>query len=197
MNTTTDPWAPLRRLTAARIALGRSGAGLPTKPWLDFGVAHALARDAVHAPFDADGLQAALAADGWPSLRVHSDRAPEAAATGYQEDLQQFLDQGGRIPLGLLGMGADGHTASLFTTEDLERAEGHLVIVVDRPDGMQGISVTPALLQKIDRIIFLITGADKAPMVNRLLQAPETLTAGLAIRHCKQVEVWLDEAAHG
>lgn len=91
MTAAHDPWAALRRLTAARIALGRSGAGLPTKPWLDFGLAHALARDAVHAPFDAEGLAAALATDGWDSLRVHS-AAPDRGAYLQRPDWGRRLD---------------------------------------------------------------------------------------------------------
>ena len=48
-----DLWARLAKLTPARIALGRSGCGLPTHETLRFALAHAQARDAVHAPFDA------------------------------------------------------------------------------------------------------------------------------------------------
>ena len=57
-----DPWTQLRRHTAARIALGRSGGSLPTYAQLGFVLDHALARDAVHAPFDADALAAELSA---------------------------------------------------------------------------------------------------------------------------------------
>jgi ethanolamine ammonia-lyase small subunit len=73
-----DPWFALRRHTAARIALGRSGASLPTAPWLAFSLAHAQARDAVHQALDPATLLQQLAAAGWPATPIEStvpDRA--------------------------------------------------------------------------------------------------------------------------
>jgi ethanolamine ammonia-lyase small subunit len=67
-----DTWAGLRRLTAARIGLARTGASLATGPLLDFKFAHARARDAVHDPLDQARLTAELAGFGLPVRTVAS-----------------------------------------------------------------------------------------------------------------------------
>ncbi len=74
-NPPVDPQNPLlqlRRLTPARIALGRTGTSLPTGAQLDFQYAHAQARDAVHLAFDHAGLRAQLADGGSNTLLLHS-----------------------------------------------------------------------------------------------------------------------------
>lgn len=78
-----NPWLELRRLTPARIALGRTGTSMPTKAQLDFQYAHAQARDAVHLPFDHAGLSAQLAERGRESLLLRS------AATDRNSYLQR------------------------------------------------------------------------------------------------------------
>ncbi|QAY84106.1 ethanolamine ammonia-lyase [Pseudomonas arsenicoxydans] len=70
-----NPLLELRRLTPARIALGRTGTSMPTGAQLDFQYAHAQARDAVHLPFDHAGLSAQLAECGRDSLLLHSAAA--------------------------------------------------------------------------------------------------------------------------
>jgi ethanolamine ammonia-lyase small subunit len=85
-----DPWLHLRDHTAARIALGRAGVSLPTQEWLRFGLAHAAARDAVHLPFDAAQVQAALRAHDFEALVLHS-AAPDRATYLTRPDLGRRL----------------------------------------------------------------------------------------------------------
>ncbi len=75
MSAGQDPLRRLAALTPARIALGRVGASLPTREVLGFALAHARARDAVHAPFDVAALVEQIHALGLPTLLVASAAA--------------------------------------------------------------------------------------------------------------------------
>src|SRR5215469_1883297 len=67
-------------------------------------------------------------------LRVRTELPLEQAVADYQHSLGALLESGTRLSLGLLGLGEDGHTASLFSADDLARSRGHLAIAVHRPD---------------------------------------------------------------
>ena len=69
---TRDPWTNLAELTPARLALGRAGPGLPTREVLKLGLAHAQARDAVHAAMDHDTILAGIRGLGLETLTVES-----------------------------------------------------------------------------------------------------------------------------
>jgi ethanolamine ammonia-lyase small subunit len=96
-----DPWQALRRFTAARIALGHTGVSQLTSAQLDFQLAHARARDAVHQALDSASLGQALEA-AWPGsaspLLLHS--ATENRNVYLQRpDLGRRLDASSRASL--------------------------------------------------------------------------------------------------
>lgn len=85
-----DPWVGLRRYTDARIALGRVGGSQPMAPVLEFRLAHALARDAVHRPLDVAGLSKRLAVLELP-LRQVASCAPDRPTYLQRPDLGRRL----------------------------------------------------------------------------------------------------------
>jgi ethanolamine ammonia-lyase small subunit len=86
--TQPGPLAGLRNRTPARVALGHSGAGLPTAALLDFQLDYARARDAVHESLDLQSLAAQLKST--QLLRVHS-QAPDRATYLQRPDLGRRL----------------------------------------------------------------------------------------------------------
>lgn len=124
-------------------------------------------------------------------LRVRTELPLEQAAADYDERLGALLRSEVRIGLGLLGLGADGHTASLFDTASLELARGRLAIAVHRPDGLDAVSVTPGLLSRIAQPLFLVAGAEKHAIAEAFLQADSDLIARRAVAGCPRVQLWI------
>jgi len=104
----------------------------------------------------------------------------DAAARDYEEEIERVLGQvagvGRRPPhfnLFLLGMGADGHTASIFPdTDALSETERWVIPVNVASLGVQRITMTPPLINSAHFIIFMVTGAAKADVVAGVLQGP-------------------------
>jgi ethanolamine ammonia-lyase small subunit len=93
-----DPWRALERFTTARIGLGRAGGSIPTAPLLEFQLAHARARDAVHAELDTSSVETALAADGYQALVLDS-AAPDRRTYVQRQDLGRILSHEARARL--------------------------------------------------------------------------------------------------
>jgi 6-phosphogluconolactonase len=128
-------------------------------------------------------------------LRVRTELPLQDAALDYERKLASLLKSGVPIKLGLLGLGPDGHTASLFESEHLERARGHLAIAVQRPDGLEGISVTPEFLQHVEKLVFVVAGGGKHDAILSLMNGDPNLIAWRAVQGAKDVELWVDQAA--
>jgi ethanolamine ammonia-lyase small subunit len=94
-----DVWTWLRRFTPARIGLGRAGASLPTRALLDFDLAHARARDAVHAAFDTEALARELGESGFGDALIVSSQAPDRMEYLLRPDLGRALDEVSREKL--------------------------------------------------------------------------------------------------
>jgi len=110
---TRDAWRELRAKTPARIALGRAGTSLPTIEGLNFKSAHAAARDAVHASFDAERLAGEIAELGVPTIVLasaaadkgdylrHPDRGRQLAAAS-RDKLQAMIPSGRDFDLSII-----------------------------------------------------------------------------------------------
>lgn len=102
-----DAWAALRRLTPARIALGRAGTSLPTSAQLDFQFAHAQARDAVHFPLATAELAQRVEASGQRAITLHSAAADRHVYL-QRPDLGRRLDDASAQALQAYSASCDG-----------------------------------------------------------------------------------------
>jgi ethanolamine ammonia-lyase small subunit len=140
-----DPWAVLRSATRARVALGRAGDALPTARELEFRVAHAAARDAVHQPLDPAVVRVQL--PDVEVIEVHS-AAPDRATYLQRPDLGRRLAEGTSLPRAdadLAVVIADG----LSPRAVHEHAAGLVTALLER---LPGWSVAPLVLASQARV---------------------------------------------
>ncbi len=194
----TQPHAVM--LTGGNTPLGLYGRLKDLPPRID-DLLHLLISDERHVPFDSPEnnfakfrpMLDAVGIDDGRVMRVNTDLPLDAAAHRYHEDLVAFFDGGGRITLGILGLGADGHLASLFTQDDVRTGEGRFAIAVRRENGPDRISVTRDLLLKAEKLVFLVRGTDKAEVVQKMTDDPDSVTAGRILHDAADVEVWFSK----
>ncbi len=130
-------------------------------------------------------------------VRTEMDSA-EAAAAAYEREVVSFFQlSAGQLPkfdLALLGLGTNGHTASLFPHSKMLHATSQLVAAEYLEEVKQSrISLTAPVLNAAREILFLVTGTDKAGVVREVLfgpQDPERLPAQL-IHPETGSETWL------
>lgn len=109
--------------------------------------------------------------------RVRGEADPQAEAHRYGEALRQHLpltDGLPRLDLIWLGMGDDGHTASIFPHEmHLMKATGPCAVATHPESGQQRITLTGPVINAAHRVVFLVTGAAKQPRTTDIFtQAP-------------------------
>lgn len=133
--------------------------------------------------------------DRVPLVRARVHRMPaerpdrEAAAREYERLLPDALD------VLLLGMGPDGHTASLFPgSPALDERERRVVPAASPVPPVPRLTITPPVIGRARRVAVLVVGADKAPMVARALEGP-LVPRALPVQLAAGAHWFLDEAA--
>lgn len=145
----SDPWSDFRKFTAARIALGRSGNGLPTPHLLDFQLAHAQARDAVQAELDIDALSKSLQEGEFPAL-------PVLATTSQAGDRNTFLQRPD------LGRRLDARSHALLSDAD-RKIEPDVVFVIG--DGLSAPAIEAYAAATLREALLLISDLTVGPIV--------------------------------
>jgi 6-phosphogluconolactonase len=133
-------------------------------------------------------------------FRMEGELGYEAGAGVYETVLREQLGNEPRFDLMLLGMGPDGHVASLFPGKPEVLEERRFVVGVPLA-GMEPqlprISLTMPVINASRDIVFLITGADKAAMVERAFGGEPDPAIPASLVRGGHVRVVLDEAAAG
>jgi ethanolamine ammonia-lyase small subunit len=151
-----DPWTRLRGLTPARIGLGHAGGSLPTAAHLDFQLAHARARDAVHQRLDAEGLSRRIAVLGLEPVRLRS-AVPDRVTFLQRPDLGRRLAPESRERLSRATAGGPPPDVAFVVADGLSAraAERHApaVLAALAPRlGEEGWSVGPVAVVQEGRV---------------------------------------------
>jgi 6-phosphogluconolactonase len=113
---------------------------------------------------------------GIPSGHIHRMRGeddPAAAAAAYHDELIAALGAHPRFDLVMLGMGPDGHTASLFPGNDPLTDDAKLVrAVYSQSQSQWRITLTPAVLNAARTVVFAVTGAEKTKTLAAVREGP-------------------------
>jgi len=97
----------------------------------------------------------------------NTNLTPEEAAESYDELLEKR--KGRLFDLVILGLGADGHTASLFPKTEALKEKMKLATTGKSPDGMDRLTLTYPAIFSAEKIFFLIQGKEKEEMVEKLV----------------------------
>lgn len=150
--------------------------------------------------------EAMLAKVPIPEENVHavptSGDDPQAAASAYEQTLKTFYGKDTLdlprplFAVTLLGLGDDGHTASLFPGTDAlsERAEWVTAVVGVKPEPR--ITMTYPVLASSHSVVFLVEGQGKREMLSRLMRRDRSIPAA-QVEAKGEILVFCDEAAFG
>jgi len=129
--------------------------------------------------------------------RIEGEHRPIEAADAYEALLRRELGEDGRLDLVLLGLGVDGHTASLFP-EQPALSEVHRWILPVRVDAQPPwrVTMTLPLIRRARNVLLLATGTEKAEVVSRI-EGGERLPAGRVAPRRGRLTWMIDREAGG
>ena len=119
----------------------------------------------------------------------------DAAAASYAATLRTIAGEPARIDLVHLGLGPDGHTASLVPGDPVLDVDDSDVALTGPYQGRRRMTLTYPILNRARRILWVVTGAEKAGMIHRLLDGDRSIPAGRVNRD--EAVVLADSAAAG
>jgi len=123
-----------------------------------------------------------LAARPIPPQQIHAMPVEaadlEAAAKQYATVMEQIAGSPVEIDLAHLGLGPDGHTASLVPGDPVTQVDDADVALTGVYQGRRRMTLTYRALNRARRILWLVTGAEKAPMLARLYKGDTSIPAG-------------------
>jgi 6-phosphogluconolactonase len=136
--------------------------------------------------------------------RIRGEDDPEKAARDYERELHSLLGSRAApagLDLVLLGLGEDGHTASLFPGQPSVHETERWAVAVLAPDRkLWRVTLTPAILNQASDVTFVVSGANKAQTLQHVLEEPFNPDAlpAQAIRPIHGRVTWMvDQAAAG
>jgi 6-phosphogluconolactonase len=105
-----------------------------------------------------------------------------AAAANYAETLQRIAGSPPVLDLVHLGLGPDGHTASLVPNDPVLHVDDADVAITGIYQGRQRITLTYPILNRARKILWVVTGDEKKDMLQRLLAGDTSIPAGRVLR---------------
>ena len=119
----------------------------------------------------------------------------EAAAARYARTLGEIAGEPSVLDLALLGLGPDGHTASLVPGDPVLKVANRDVAITAVYQGRRRMTLTYPMLNRSRNILWVVTGAEKDPMLKRLQDGDASIPAGRIRR--EPARILADRAAAG
>jgi len=119
----------------------------------------------------------------------------ETAAAQYAATLRQIAGSPPVLDLVHLGLGPDGHTASLVPGDPVLNVKDADVAVTGSYQGRRRMTLTYPLINRSRRVVWVVTGGEKQQMLNRLMGGDDSIPAGRVLR--ERALVIADDAAAG